>query len=80
MVLNTKFINNLMSLTSVDRISNYSGSACGAVTSVALWTILRPVIVISSARTNTSFLSQSYIIAAFSLKLSSHGAVCKETT
>ena len=40
MVLNTKFTNNLMSLTSVDRISNYSGSACGAV---IIWKILRPV-------------------------------------
>ena len=42
MVLNAKFTNNLMSLTSVDRISNYSGSTCGAVT---IWKILRPVIV-----------------------------------
>ena len=42
MVSNTKFTNNLMSLTSVDRISNYSGSVCGAVT---ICDNLQPVIV-----------------------------------
>ena len=50
MVLNTNFTNNLMSLTSVDpRVALLQfGTFCDRL---------------SSARTNTSLLSQSYIIA-----------------